>query len=396
MKFRKIRICLGIFALFTITLLLNACKDAYNFDMDKLTTDTKLNPVFAIPLIDASISLEELLPDDDEVDRYLYIDEETKFMTINFETDLEEYNIDDFMDGVPLTGPSLPFVEYKIDPQIMELSLNNVLNGGSIHLANPSIKLFIKNYWNIPAKFQFADFYYYEEENSPAIPLTGSFLSEWIELGAPATSGDSVITEIVIDTSTTNIDEMLSAMPHHISFSANFETIPGTPYNVPAGSVNKVAIELSLPLELSLSNIQLTDTIEFDLGEDIDSALVESVKINLSTNNGFPLGIDAQIYFVDENYAVLDSLFDNNLNINPALVGSDGKVGETEHIDDDNTISLNGAKIKNLLKAKHLIPNIVFNTTDSDNNVDVKLYSDYSFGLKMGALIELQAETNDF
>jgi len=89
-------------------------------------------------------------------------------------------------------------------------------------------------------------------------------------------------------------------------------------------------------------------------------------------------------------------LFDNNLNINPALVGSDGKVGETEHIDDDNTISLNGAKIKNLLKAKHLIPNIVFNTTDSDNNVDVKLYSDYSFGLKMGALIELQAETNDF
>jgi len=244
MKFRKIRICLGIFALFTITLLLNACKDAYNFDMDKLTTDTKLNPVFAIPLIDASISLEELLPDDDEVDRYLYIDEETKFMTINFETDLEEYNIDDFMDGVPLTGPSLPFVEYKIDPQIMELSLNNVLNGGSIHLANPSIKLFIKNYWNIPAKFQFADFYYYEEENSPAIPLTGSFLSEWIELGAPATSGDSVITEIVIDTSTTNIDEMLSAMPHHISFSANFETIPGTPYNVPAGSPIKTLHEL--------------------------------------------------------------------------------------------------------------------------------------------------------
>ena len=393
MIFTKLKFDFKIVVFLSVIILFSACKDAYDFSTNKLSTDTEINPKIAVPILDASITLEEVLPDDEELDRYLIIDDDN-FMSISFETDLAEYNIDDFMSGAALSGPSLPEINYEIDPQVLVLGLNNALGEGNIHLANPSIKLLIKNYWDIPARFQFTDFYYYEEENSAALPLTGSLLTEWIEIDKPVAPAEFAIEEIVIDTNTTNIDEVLSALPHHLSFGAKFETIPGSPYSITAGTTNEVSVEVSIPLEFSLTNIQLTDTMDFNLGEDLDSETVKSIQINLLTDNGFPLGIDAQIYFVDEYYVVLDSLFDNSLAINPANVGTNGKVGTDDHVNDENIIKINSSKIENLLKAKFLIPKILFNTTNAANNQDVKLYSDYGIGLKMGALVELHFTTD--
>ncbi|OQY01417.1 MAG: hypothetical protein B6I20_07685 [Bacteroidetes bacterium 4572_117] len=397
MVVKKLMFNFRLIAFLVTVFLLNACKEgAYDFNMDNLSTDLEVNPIMAVPLIDASIVLEELIPDDDNLDTYLIIDETTKFMSVAFESELSSYSIDDFMEGEPLSGDDLGEVSFEIDPQVIETGLNELLGEGEIHLADPSIKVYITNFWKIPARFKFADFNYFEEETSDGIPLTGSLLDDWITITEPASIGDSAITEIIIDMNTTdNIDEVLSSMPHHISFGASFETIPGGAYEAPAGSANKISVSIDLPLEFSLTNIELTDTIEFDLGDDLDTTNVKSIIINLGTENGFPLGIDAQIYFVDENYVVLDSLFDQKFVVTPADVGADGKVTDNGHTSNDNTISLNKTKLDNLLKAKHLIPKLLFNTTDSGSGVDVKLYSDYSFGIKMGALVGLHADFSD-
>lgn len=388
MIFGKIKFHFWIIAFFVTIILQNACKDAYDFNMDKLSTDMEVNPVIAVPLIDASMTLEELLPDNEDLNRYLIIDE-NKFMTLTFENDFATYDIIDFMNGAPLSGQSLPPITYQIDPQVIELGLNSLLSEGSIHLANPTLKLIIKNYWDIPARFKFTDFFYYEEENSVALPLTGTLLDNWIDLDTPVSPDEFVMQEIVLDTNTTNIDEMLSAMPHHLSFGADFETIPGTPYDLTGVSPNEVTVEISIPLELSLLNIQLTDTIDFKLGENLDTTIVKSFKLNFQSNNGFPLGMNAQIYFVDENYLVLDSLFTNRLLIDPAKVVG-GEV--TEKTSTKSTVEVNIDRLDNIFKAKYIIPQIVFNTTNAANNEDVKLYSNHNIELQMGALIELHAD----
>ncbi len=392
MIFKKLKITLGIIMFFAIIILLNSCdKNAYDFNTDKLSTNTEVNSLLALPLVDASITLEELIPDSEEFNRYLTIDE-NKFISISFESVLSTYDILAFMGNEPLSGTSLADIDYLIDPQLIDLGLNTLLGeGGSVHFANPSLKLLIKNYWDIPTQFKFNDFYYYEEENSVALPLTGSITTDWQPILQPANPGGYAITELVLDTATSNIDEVLSAMPHHLSFGGQFKTTPGDPYDLNGVDPNEVSIEISLPLEISLTNVVLTDTIDFGISENLDTTSVKSFKINFLANNGFPLGMNIQVYFADSvgNELVnLDSLFTTSLQIDPATVISNDQTEKTESV---STIEININRLDNILRAKYIIPKIVFNTANAASNEDVKLYSSHNIELKMGALIEYYA-----
>ena len=369
-------------------LIINSCnKDSYNFDFVGIKVEGSLTPSYAVPLVDANFTLEEFIPDSDSLDRFLTIDDDG-FITIGYTDQVAEYLIEDFMGDEPLSGSSLPFLEYSIDPQIINLNLNNLLNGGSIYFANPTLKIIITNYWDIPAKFRLKDFYYYEEENSPAIPVTGPAISIWDTIPGPPNMGDSIIHEIVLDTASSNIDELLSAMPHHLSLGAEFETIPGAPYNLPAGSTNKVGIEVSIPMDLRLSNIQFTDTLDFDLGINTDSAKLTNLAINFAAENGFPIGMKTQVYFVDSNYVVLDSLFtDGRFDLQAAKV-SNGQTSES--VKSKVTMEFSDDRMDKILGAKYLIPNILFNSTDAQNNKNVKLYSTYQFGIKLGSKADME------
>ncbi len=218
--------------------------------------------------------------------------------------------------------------------------------------------------------------------------LSGTWITDWTDIATPASFGDSIIQEIVLDTATSNIDDMISALPHHITFGAEFETVPGDPYNLPAGSVNKLRVEVNVPLELSLSNVLLTDTMDFDLDVNTDSVKINSLSINFAALNGFPLGMNTQIYFADENYIIIDSLFiDGRLDLVPATVSN----GIVDHsVKTTKTINLSADRMDKVLEAKYLIPHILFRTTDVENDVEVKLYSDYEFGLNLSALIDLE------
>jgi hypothetical protein len=370
-----------------MVLIINSCKDSFNTNFENIKVEGALTPSYAVPLVDAKFTLKELLPDDDDLNRYLTIDD-NDFITIAYKDQVAEYLIDDFMDGEPLSGSSLPFIQYSIDPQIINLNLNTILSQGSIYLANPSLKIIITNYWDIPAKFKFKDFYYYKEENSDAIPVTGQAVTEWDTIPGPGPiHGDSIVYKIVLDTATSNVDELISALPHHISFGADFETIPGDPYDLPAGSVNKLGIEVSIPLELRLTNILFTDTLDFNIGVDPDSANISSLTINFIADNGFPLGMNSQVYFTDENYMILDSLFENSrFNLKPGI----GSGKEIESVESKVTIKLSGERMDKILAAKYLIPSVLFNTTDAANNVNIKLYSTFEFGLKLSAKADME------
>ena len=60
-------VAIGIF-------ILNSCKDQYEFSMDKVSTNFEQETDLAFPLVNASMTLEEILPDDEDVNRYLIIE----------------------------------------------------------------------------------------------------------------------------------------------------------------------------------------------------------------------------------------------------------------------------------------------------------------------------------
>ncbi len=371
-----------------------SCAKEFDFSTSNLSTTIEQNSDFAIPLVDASITLGEILPSKTDINRYLIIDG-NNFMTLQYEYDFADYPAADFFKGYSLTGNPLPYIKDSVGPQIVQVGLDKFLNNGEFFLANPQITITIINYWDVPTQILLTDFYYYKSDNSPALPVIVD--NGTIAVNRPLSPGSSAITEIKLDSTNSNMADVISAMPNHLSFGAIYETIttPPVSYDINPATIDSVKLKIEVPLDLRITNLVLADTSAADLTSGLgkDTSAVTSIGINLIVQNGFPFSLAAKIYFADENYAILDSVvnIDNKEIIIPTGITVAGKV--TQSTESINSIQIENGKMANLLKAKYIITKITFNTSNAGTGETVKLYSDYKIGLKIGARIKLKLKT---
>jgi hypothetical protein len=384
---------------FIVAMLLQSCSSQFDFETDKLSNKIDQTSDWAIPLVNAEITLSEILEKNGDIEQYL-ITNDDGFLTLIFEEELTQLEPGEFFDEIPTGGEYSGTIDetinYSIETQVLELGLDKFLNEGSFYISGPKVIVTLRNYWDIGARFKLTDFYYYEEATSDPIALTGP-ITEWTEV-TRSTAGEEALTVIRLENSdipeeNTNIDELISAMPHHISFGADFETtVPNEAYTVPENAVNTVDLRIEIPLDLSFENLVLTDTLDFSLGEDLnsDTAVIESFSFKVNVNNGFPFELASQIYFADENYVVIDSISNEGLSI----VAGNSTNGTNSPVLTENEIVVEKQKISNLIKSKYLIPRFEFNSRNASSGETVKLYPTYAIGLKLGARAKFKIKTD--
>ncbi|MCF6242463.1 MAG: hypothetical protein L3J74_14080 [Bacteroidales bacterium] len=378
-----------ISGLLIITLMFFSACD-YDFSADIKTQGT-INPTYAVALVDANFTLEELLPDNADINRYLEIDNDG-FMTLFYKESLPPLGVNDFLSGssipLPLAGPYLPAFDYALNETTIDLNLNINLNGGSITFFDPKVKIIMTNFWNIPLQFSFSNMKYYPEGDTVGKDVTGSFVNDTHIIGSPTVKNDSVVTTLEMNTGNSNIDEVLSSVPTFISAGAVVGT-PGqsTPFDLTGANDNKVNMEIVIPLNLSMDNVLFTDTLDFDLGVNTDSTKVKNITINFEADNGFPLGMNIQVYFLDNNFVIVDSLFSSRFDMEPASV-SNGIVNT--RVQSKVPVSIPESRMDNILNAKYMMPHIKLRTTDATNLLPVKIYSTYDIGLQLSAKMELE------
>jgi hypothetical protein len=367
-----------------LVLLIFSCKDQYDFSTDNLSDDIPVNPEIAIPLVDAQISIEEFLSANDV--SYLRIDE-NKFMTLVFDYKFGQITALDFFDG-KFTG-TLDKITYNLSPQTFNLDITKPASYDEFYVANPKVGVSIVNYWKIPVQVKFNLFNYYVEESSAPSPVTGTFISEWHTINSPTTDGSSAVTELSMDKSNSNIDEIVSALPHHFTVSATAETTPGQNYTVAGSSIDSINLKIEIPLDFRIKNLSRTDTIDFNPGDKLgeDTSKFESLRLNLVFDNGFPIDMDAQLYFTDANYNKLDSISTEELHIGSGTV-ADGLV--TNSTKSFKIYSLEGKTKQNFLKSSYMIVRYRFNTANNASKQTVKIYSNYKIGFKAGVLAKFK------
>lgn len=377
-------------ALFVGITIITSCLGEFDFETDLIVPYVQLdeNPELAIPLIDASFTVDDLLSTDSSIKKNLIIDV-NNYVSFQYSFEFDAFPAVDFFNG-DYGGISLPYYTDNFPPQIIELGFDKLLNQGEVYLPEPKITISVVNYWNVPTQFRFSEFYYYQESNSPALPVSGTLLSQWISIDQPLAPEIKAITDIVLDSANTNIDEVISALPHHLSFGADYETIPGGIYNINPTSTDSVLVKVEVPLNIKATNLLFTDTIDFKLAEDIgqDTSNIDSLQLNLVFDNGFPIALSTQVYFLDDNYDVLDSISDTKIDI-PAGKVSNGLVTESA-VSSVIKIPVDKERMKKLMDSKYLKLSATFNTVNSNLNQTVKIYSNYTFGLKVGAYVKLQ------
>jgi hypothetical protein len=140
----------------------------------------------------------------------------------------------------------------------------------------------------------------------------------------------------------------------------------------------KANLDIEIPLSLIAHEMTLVDTINFHLSKP-DSYTINHGMLSLIADNGFPFSATTQLFLLDGNDVLTDSLmlYPNTIESAP-LDANDKVISKKRSIIKTYVI---GAKLDHLYNAKKIIVVARFNTTLPEHYV--KIYSNYSLEIKL-------------
>jgi hypothetical protein len=266
-------------------------------------------------------------------------------------------------------------------------------------LADPQIHLKVGNSFGVPFGIELLDLEArFKDASMTPINLDPDVNPIIIDAPTINQAGQSILSYIVIDSNNSNINEIASTDLTGLQFSINA-------LGNPTGFMNNfildtshldVNIEVVIPMHLRAEGLELADTFDFEIGGDegFNRENIKSFMFQLETENGLPLEVSIQVYFMDNNDDYLDSLFnEQNWNILPSgVVDDDGKVIMTTY--NKVEVPLSESQIDNVFIAEKIMIKTLVETTDQGTR-DIKFYSTNSLSFKLGAKAEVSVTSDE-
>jgi hypothetical protein len=265
----------------------------------------------------------------------------------------------------------------------------------SIEFADPRIEFTSSNSFGIPFAVDFDSVIATGAEGEQVeLLLDGGNTLEFLAPGM-AQIGETVTTHILINNSTSNIQEFLATAPSSVSYKVKGHTsVTGddTTHFVLDQSQLDISIEFLLPMDFKSTGFAMSDTMNFELSEEgIDTSMVKNAEVSITTLNELPLELMLQVLLLDTNYAVVDSVFDDNAPIlAAALVDSDGIT--TEGAEETNTIEFPAEKLGKLDRVLYMQVRARLLTSNNGSQF-VKLYTRYTLDFEISMKANVRINT---
>ncbi len=266
---------------------------------------------------------------------------------------------------------------------------------GDIQLTNPQLYLKFTNGIGLPFQLSFTDLYTKNAATGDKFNILYSTFQNPFVINSPLELGDSATTEVKIDKSNTDFANILKPTPKFIVYKVDAEINPGPAphYNfISDQSFFNITCKAVLPLEGLVNDFHLTDTLDFGLNQTIEE--LDSATLNLRITNGLPIDAYLQIYLYNEERGVIDSLLTTSTKhiFKAGIADAQGKVNQSDVIEDQLLIILDKVKAVNLFQAEKMILQTRMSTYNSPNQ-SIAFYDDYklgiSVGIKLKGIIEL-------
>lgn len=294
------------------------------------------------------------------------------------------------------------FGGYTIDfpAQTIPTPFFSQLTDGQILFADPKFKLFFENSVGVPFGIYFNRIDAIDRNNI-SYPLTGQ--------GVPGTGNPKIIRypslnqegltmtdSLVFNRNNSNLSDFIATCPDSVTVQGAAEIIKLTPPDnsfIRFDSKYNISAVIELPLWGKAKVMVLLDTMDFDY---LNSTLpppeeIERLIIRTSITNSFPVTAYPQIYLLDANRMLLDSLFTGSQKIEGATdTNGDGKADP--HKQPPIDIDLPRSRIDNLLNTRYLLVKGSIMTTDFPL-LDVKLYTTYFLDCNIGLIAQLKINT---
>lgn len=144
-------------------------------------------------------------------------------------------------------------------------------------------------------------------------------------------------------------------------------------------------LDLEIPMYGRIGDIDFTDTLDFDLGEQL--AEVDSLVIKTNMESYFPANAYLQIYFLDADKNLLDSLYHSDFDlplIQSPEIGPDGKPIDEEPVLTVKEALVSRSTVSNMVDCNYLVLRYSFETADFEDGTEVKLFDEYYINAKLG------------
>jgi hypothetical protein len=352
--------------------------------MKMLSKQAHLSPTLAISAVKGNISLSDILKSNDTV-----VYDQDKFVTLVFKKDsVVDLKLSDFSKGTLIHRTAV------INPDSYDLKIKNILSHitGHFLISNPSIKF---NYTNS-----------FTDSIKIGLNVAGKGKDTTINLNLapfslkkPNTPVQQEITaSYVIDkTNSSNLPQLISLPPEAINYSG---TATMTSLVKSSQEGNNVigpnhligSLEIDIPLDIRMSNLQFADTVDNFLkdkntgnNDPLKPENFQLLRINISAKNGFPLGVSMKMSLYNSSTKASINTVNANDILKPAPVDGNGKAtGQTET---STSIEFTKEFFSSVNKADKVIFSFTLNSTGNGLQ-DVKIYSDYRINFNASLVVK--------
>ena len=280
-----------------------------------------------------------------------------------------------------------------IDPDTLDLEIKDILDHitGDFLLSSPSIKLNYSNSFALPIQVN--------------LQAKGYKLAETVDLGlspvnlsypAAPTQRDKDDT-FIINKANSSLPELVSMPPEKIRFAGSAKMNPQGNTGARDNYLFKDSrlflgpLEIEVPLEFRINNLSFADTMDnfLQMEDDEDFPFkpedFEFLRIDVTAENGFPLGISLSMILYDSASHTNKCTVDATDILEPAPVGANGKV--TAPLNCKTSIEITRDFWDSIGDADKVIFKFTLNSTDNGTK-DVKIYSDYKIDFKAALVLK--------
>ena len=367
-----------LFFLMIMFLLITGCvKDTYNMSM--LSKQTHLAPNMAISAMNGSFSLKDIVKTNDTI----MFDQNKLLLLVFTKNSVVDLKLSDFVKGSLIQKTAV------IAPGMIDLNLGDITNriSGDFKILNPSIKFSYTNSFPDSVKF---DFNFVGKGKNVSANLN---LAPFLIKKPSLPSQQEISSSFIIDKTNSNLQQLVSLLPEVIDYSGTATIFLSSKNSAVENAVAPFhligSLDAEIPMELTMTNLQLSDTVDNFLKEDKNSNNpikpedFQSLQFNITAENGFPVGVSLKMSLLDSSTGLIKNTVNSGAILNPAPVDSNGKVTGTTN--STTTIEFTKDFFSSVSKADKIIFWVTLNTTGSQN---VKIYSDYTFDFNAALVVK--------
>ncbi len=266
----------------------------------------------------------------------------------------------------------------------LEVTVSTGWEDIDFQITDPQLRFTVNNSYGIPIEVKTPKLGVVQP-NGNYLSVASQALTEGITLNYPDLNavGSSVQTTFELNKDNSSLPQAIHPLPDALVYQLGAQAHPSGDSTeigfVTDSSTFSLGVEVEVPLEFTLAPYSIQDTFSVDLSP---AEVLESASVVMITENGFPIELGMQAYFLSENATIIDSLFDSSTTIlAAAAVDANGRVSNSA--DERLEITMTPELVDAILSAESIVVKATVGTSQN-GSVPVRIYEDYGLGLKLG------------